>query len=89
MRLSVRGLAVAGALLWGGCLLIVELLNLAIPTYGSAFLQGIGSVYPGLHDSRTFGDVILGAVYGAIDGGLGGAFIAWLYNAFAVQKPYA
>jgi hypothetical protein len=56
------------------------LLNLAVPTYGNAFLQGIGSVYPGFYHTRTFADVIVGTVYGAVDGALGGALLAWLYN---------
>jgi hypothetical protein len=80
MRLSVHGLAFTGALLWGGCLLMLGLMNLAVPAYGHAFLQGVGSVYPGFYQTRTFANVLVGTVYGAVDGGLGGALLAWLYN---------
>ena len=81
MHLSVKGLAVTAALLWGGCLLVLGLLNLAVPSYGAAFLQGVSSVYPGFHGVHTLGDVVLGTAYGAVDGALGGMFFAWVYNA--------
>jgi hypothetical protein len=80
-RWSVQGLALAGALLWGGCLLVLGLINLAVPAYGHAFLQGVGSVYPGFYQGRTFANVLVGTAYGVVDGGLGGALLAWLYNA--------
>jgi hypothetical protein len=80
MRLSVQGLAWSGALLWGGCLLVLSLANLAVPAYGGAFLQGVGSVYPGFYHARSFADVLVGTMYGVVDGALGGALLAWLYN---------
>ena len=83
MRLSIRGAAVAGGLLWGGALLFVGLINLASPTYGSTFLQVMGSVYPFFHASRTVGDVAIGVVDGLIDGAIAGLLFAWLYNLFA------
>jgi hypothetical protein len=83
MRLSIRGAAVAGGLLWGAALLFVGLINLASPAYGSNFLQVMGSVYPFFHVSRTFGDVVVGGVDGLIDGAIAGLLFAWLYNLFA------
>ena len=80
MRLSTRAMAISGGLLWGGALLLLGLVNLGIPTYGAAFLGVVSSVYPGFHASRTFGDVIVGALYGTIDGGAAGFVFAWLYN---------
>ncbi len=80
MRLSVKGLALTAAVLWGGCLLVLGLVNLAVPTYGTAFLQGVSSIYPGFYHSHTFVDVLIGGVYGVIDGALGGMFFAWIYN---------
>jgi hypothetical protein len=62
---------------------VLGLANLAIPAYGSAFLQGVGSVYPGFYHARTFADVLVGTVYGSVDGALGGALLAWLYNSIA------
>jgi len=83
MRLSIRGAAVAGGLLWGAALLFVGLINLASPTYGWNFLLVMGSVYPFFHVSRTFGDVVVGGVDGLIDGAIAGLLFAWLYNVFA------
>ena len=52
MTLSVKSLAIVSALLWGGGVLFVGLVNLAAPSYGTAFLQCVSSVYPGFHNSR-------------------------------------
>ncbi|HTS29946.1 MAG TPA: hypothetical protein VMH81_28940 [Bryobacteraceae bacterium] len=86
MQLSVRALAITSALLWGGCLLVVGLINLAAPAYGADFLRGMGSVYPGFYHSRTIGSVLLGTIYGLIDGAVGGAIFGWLYNIFTTRK---
>ncbi len=83
MILSVKSVALTAALLWGGCLLVLGLVNLAVPSYGAAFLNGVASIYPGFRHSHTIADALVGGIYGAIDGGLGGAFFAWLYNSFS------
>lgn len=83
MRLSVKGLALAIGILWAVCILLVGIVNLASPTYGVAFLAWASSIYPGFQNSHHFLDVIVGSLYGLIDGGIGGAVIAWLYNCFA------
>ena len=83
MKLSIRALMITAALLWGGGLLLVGLLNLASESYGLAFLLMMSSVYPGFHVSRTLGDVLVGTVYAAVDGVLCGLLFGWLYNAFA------
>jgi hypothetical protein len=82
MRLSAKALAITAALIWGGCLLLVGLINLAAPSYGVDFLRGIGSIYPGFYHSRNFGDVLLGTVYALVDGAIAGWLIGWLYNRF-------
>jgi hypothetical protein len=86
MRLSPRVLAITSGLLWGGCLLVVGLMNLAAPSYGADFLRGMGSVYPGFYHSRNFADVLLGALYGLVDGALGGWIFGWLYNYLAGSR---
>lgn len=80
MKLSIRGLALAAGLLWGGGLLVIGLANLAWPGYAAEMLKTCSSIYPGYHASGTFGDLIVGALYGFVDGGIGGAIFAWLYN---------
>jgi hypothetical protein len=79
-QLSAKAMALVTAILWGGCLLFVGLINLAAPTYGADFLQMMSSVYPGFHTTRTVGEVFLGTVYGFADGAIGGYLFALLYN---------
>jgi hypothetical protein len=83
MQLSVKALSIVVGLLWGGAILVVGLVNLAAPSYGMAFLQGISSVYPGFHASRTFTDVLIGTGYALVDGAVGGLVFGWLYNVLA------
>lgn len=83
MKLSAKALAITFGLLWGGALLCVGLLNLAAPPYGSSFLNGMSSVYPGFHASHTLADVLVGTGYGLADGAIGGLIFGWLYNSFA------
>jgi hypothetical protein len=83
MKLSIRALTITAALLWGGGLLFVGVLNLAAPSYGVAFLQMMSSVYPGFHAARTFGDVLIGTLYALVDGAICGFLFAWLYNGVA------
>jgi hypothetical protein len=84
MKLNVRAVAIVCALVWGGlAMLLTGLANLVWPSYGHDFLQVMASVYPGYHATRSFGEVIVGTLYGLVDGGVGGAVVAWLYNLFA------
>lgn len=89
MQLSIRGSAVAAALLWGGALLVLGLANLASPSYGMSFLQVISSVYPFFHASRTLGDIVIGTLDGLADGAIAGLLFAWLYNFFGGRRATA
>ena len=89
MRLSAKALAIVSAILWGGCILVVGLINLAAPGYGANFLHGISSVYPGFHASRTVLDVLVGTGYGIVDGAVGGYLFALLYNFFVPRVEKA
>ena len=83
MRFSTKGLALASATLWGLAMLVMGLANLVWGNYGQQFLQTMASVYPGYHATRSIAEVIVGTLYGAVDGFVGGAVFAWLYNQFA------
>ena len=85
MKLSIKGMTIAIALLCGGCVFVFGIINLVSASYGMEFLKVISSIYPGFHASRTFSDVLVGTGYGIVDGAIGGFLIAWLYNLFA--KP--
>ena len=86
MRLSMKAMAITSAILWGGCLFIVGVINLLAPAYGTDFLRGMGSVYPGFYSTHTFPDVLLGTVYGFVDGLIGGWLFGWLYNIFGRSR---
>ena len=83
MRFSVKGLALASGILWGVAMLGMGLANLIWANYGQQFLQTMASVYPGYHASRSVAEVIVGTLYGFVDGLIAGAVFAWLYNQFA------
>ena len=83
MQLSVRSLGLACALIWGGGIAFAALAHLAVPSYGSAFLAFLSSIYPGFHGAHSFADALTGIGYGLVDGGIGGAIFAWLYNLLA------
>ena len=86
MRLSMRAVSFTSAILWGGCLLVTGLIHLGVPSYGTAFLGVMSSVYPGYHAARSFGDVLTGTGYALVDGAVGGLILGWLYNLF-VGRP--
>lgn len=51
-------------------MLFVGLIHIADPSYGADFLRIMSSVYPGADTAPTLGPVLLGALYGFVDGGL-------------------
>jgi len=83
MKINVKALAVASAILWGLAMLGMGLANLIWSGYGQQFLQTMASVYFGYHATRSIAEVIVGTLYGAVDGLIAGAVFAWLYNQFA------
>jgi len=80
MRFNVVALAITTGLFWGAAILLVSLANLIWPGYGVAFLDVTASVYPGYHAGTGIGSVVVGTVYALVDGAIGGAIFAWLYN---------
>ena len=83
MKLSVKGLAITAAIIWGAAMLIMGSANMMFPGYATNFLEVIGSVYPGYQPGTGFSSVIIGSLYGVVDAGIGAAIFAWLYNFFA------
>ena len=83
MKLSLKGLAIAGAVVWGGGILVVGLANLIWEGYGVAFLELVASIYPGYDVEGDIGQVIVGTLYGFLDGAIGGLVFGFIYNMFA------
>lgn len=83
MKCNVKALALALGLVWGIlAMFLVGITNLIWPSYGKPFLELMASIYPGYHGTGGFLDVIVGTLYGLLDGAIAGAVIAWLYNRF-------
>jgi len=80
MKLNIGAAAATSALLWGGAVLTVGVVNLIRPSYGGAFLRMIASIYPGYRHRRTAAEVAIGTGYALVDGAAGGAMCAWVYN---------
>jgi hypothetical protein len=83
LLLNLKALAWTAGLLWGGACLLVAVANLVAPPYGLAFLNVMAALYPGYHGPTGLGSVAVVALYGALDGAVGGAVFAWVYNRFA------
>jgi hypothetical protein len=86
MKLNLKALTIAFAILWAGAVFIVGAANLIWPEYGKAFLLMLASIYPGYKASGLFGDMIAGSLYALVDGAIAGLILGWLYNLFARQK---
>ncbi len=83
MKLSVKSLTITAALYWGGTVFFVALVNYLSPPFGKAFLDLVSSIYPGYKSVGSLGSVIVGTLYSLVDGAVGGAIFAWMYNAFS------
>jgi len=64
-------------------MLFVGMVHMAVPSYGGAFLQMMSSVYPGADIAPTLGRVLLGTLYGLVDGAVAGVLFGLLYSALA------
>lgn len=82
MKLDVKALALAWGILWGACVFLVALVNLCCGSYGQHFLEMLSSWYPGYHATRSIVELAIVTVYAVLDGLIGGAIFAWLYNRF-------
>jgi hypothetical protein len=87
MRINVIALSITAALFWGATILLVASANFIWPSYGAAFLEFLASIYSGYHPSPNIRSIIIGTLYGVVDGAIAGAVFAWLYNYLARKFP--
>ena len=83
MKLDIKALGITAALFWGGSILVIALVNMMWSGYGQAVLDLVASIYPGYDGTASIGQVLIGTGYGLVDGFIGGAIFAWVYNQFA------
>ena len=81
MTINVKAAAITVGLLWSVLgMFATGVGNLVVPGYGQGLLDVMASVYPGYAATPTVGQVIIGTLYGLLDGVVVGAVFAWLYN---------
>ena len=84
MKLDVKSTAVALAVVWGIlAMFLTGVVNLISSGYGQSFLELMASVYPWYQATASFDQVLIGTLYGVVDGAVTGAIFAWLYNSCA------
>ncbi|MGH8743825.1 MAG: hypothetical protein ACREUY_06050 [Burkholderiales bacterium] len=87
MRINLISFSTAAGLLWGGAIMVAGVANIIWPSYGKAFLELAASIYPGYHAGPSMVEVIIGSLYGLVDGAVGGFVFSWLYNFVAKCCP--
>ena len=83
MKLSIKALGLACGILWGLAIFLLTYWFLLRGFEGET-LARLRNVYLGY--SVTWYGGFIGLVWGFIDGFIGGALLAWLYNRFACVK---
>lgn len=83
MNLNTKALGLTAGILWGGAIFLSALANLIWPGYAQACLDVAASIYPGYDATASFGQVIIGTLYGLVDGFVCGVIFGWLYNLLA------
>jgi hypothetical protein len=89
MKLSLKAITIAGAILWGSAILLVGLINLSRPGYGLDFLQMTSSIYPWFHPTHTLTSVLVGTIDGLVDGAIVALIFAALYNTLAGRLTHS
>jgi hypothetical protein len=80
MKLNTRALALSIGILWGLHFLIMGIAIVICPGIGESWMAMWASLYPCYQADGTLLDTAIGVAFGFIDGLIGGALIAWLYN---------
>ncbi|KYK27153.1 hypothetical protein AYK26_00470 [Euryarchaeota archaeon SM23-78] len=81
-KLSVKGFAIAFGVSWGLLVLSIDWFA-ALFKWGTSLANGLSSLY--LWSGPSFLGGIIGALWGFVDGAIGGAIIALVYN-WVVKK---
>ncbi len=79
MKLNIKALALAAGITWGLAIFLITYWFL-LRGYEGEMLSRLSNVYLGY--SVTWYGGLIGLAYGFVDGLIGGAVLAWLYNKF-------
>jgi hypothetical protein len=80
MKLNVKAFALTGGILWGGAVCFATIW-LLIRGYDGSLIRQLDHFYIGY--SYSILGAFVGLLWGFIDGAVGGALFAWLYNKLA------
>jgi hypothetical protein len=80
MKLNVKALALTSGILWGGAVCFATLWLIALG-YNGALIRQLDHFYLGYSFSVV--GAFIGLAWGFVDGAVGGALFAWLYNKLA------
>ncbi len=86
-HISIKGLAIAGAVLWGAYLFLLALLagwGIKFMWVSKELVELLGIIYPGYVIS--FWGAVLGLLYGLVCGAVCGGLVAWIHNKFCGAK---
>ena len=84
MKLDIKALAIACSILWGSTVFLVTWWVIVL-NGASGEAVWLSRIYIGYSISAAGSLVGLG--WGLIDGAIGGAVLAWLYNRFSGSAP--
>jgi len=76
-KLHAIGFGVALGILWSVSVLVMALISMNVD-WGGEFVSWLGDLYIG-YDASISGSFV-GAAWGFLDGFVGGAVFAWIYN---------
>ncbi|MBN1914047.1 MAG: bacteriophage holin [Candidatus Omnitrophica bacterium] len=79
-KLDARALGLTLGIVWSLSVSIMGILAMTI-NYGASFVNVLSKLYIGY--GASISGVMIGAIWGFFDAGIGGVIIAWLYNKLA------
>ena len=77
MKRDAKRAVLTGGIVWGVMVFLMTLMSLYFG-YGTAFLKGVASIYPGYNVS--LGGSVVGLVYGFLDVYIGVYTVVWVYK---------
>ena len=82
MKLNVKALGLASGIVWGLAIFLLTYWFIILGHPGRILMK-LSNVYFGY--SVTWYGAFVGLIWGFVDGFIGGALLAWVYNKFAKQ----
>ena len=86
MKFDIKSFALTSGIMWGLTLFVIAWWIILIEG-GSSSTTVVGQMYPGY----TFSPIgsLIGLAWGLVDGSIGGAVFAWLYNRISPEAATA